>query len=300
MASPLKKDDRARFHLGKADIKGGMGKDSMLLDYISLDIISCIAAAQGRSEYTVILGLLLATFSNSVYVVVGRIFAFVEMPSPGGGVYFVVTIQKRNFFAAFAIMIVYIVSLWILRPRGAVRTCRCLNTLMDLALLVQQSPVLQCPEFWLQDPSDMEDHLRAQVTLADRVYRYGVYKGYNEDQYVGIAPHSIPSAWKQAAANAGAGVTFPGLYYSIELARDMLRYGVYDDATLTYAWDILDNGPRTQPGCVRVRSNEYRSWRKGFRRPGRARGNIRSHEDEASTTSSYSSPVPDPGSGSYQ
>ncbi|KAH0433402.1 hypothetical protein CcaCcLH18_05931 [Colletotrichum camelliae] len=58
---------------------------------------------------------------------------------------------------------------------------------MDFASLVHQSPMLQCPDFWLQCPSDTEDQLRAQVMLANRVYRYGVYKGHNENEYIGIS-----------------------------------------------------------------------------------------------------------------
>lgn len=80
---------------------------------------------------------------------------------------------------------------------------------MDFASLVHQSPMLQCPDFWLQCPSDTEDQLRAQVMLANRVYRYGVYKGHNENEYIGIASHSIPYAWKQAAAYGAPVSHFP-------------------------------------------------------------------------------------------
>ncbi|KAI8189645.1 hypothetical protein K4K52_008995 [Colletotrichum sp. SAR 10_76] len=295
MANPLEEDERARFYPGEAKIKGAMAKDSMLLDYISLDIISCVAAAVGNGDYKIVWGLLLATVCNSVYIVAGRIFAFVETPSPAGGVYYVVTIQERNFFAAFGIMIVYIISLWILRPHGVVRTSRRLFTLMDLASLVHQSHILQCPEFWLQSSSDTEDHLRAQVTLANRVYTYGIYKGYDQNEHVGIAPHSIPRAWDRSA-----GASLPNFYYSVELARDMLRYGLDGDDALKYAQDLLEIGPRTEDGCVRVRSNQYRSWRKGYRRPRGPRGNTQSHEGETSTTSSYQLPRTDARSGSYQ
>ncbi|KAI8302846.1 hypothetical protein K4K61_007602 [Colletotrichum sp. SAR11_59] len=259
MASPLEEVERARFHPEEANIKGAMAKDSMLLDYISLDIISCLR------------------------------------PPPAGGVYYVVTIQERNFFAAFGIMIFYIISLWILRPHGVVRTCRRHFTLMDLASLVHQSHILQCPEFWLQSPSDTEDHLRAQVTLANRVYTYGIYKRYHQNEHVGIAPHSIPHAW-----DVSEGATLPNLHYSIELARDMLRYGLDGNDALKYAQDLLETGPRTEDGCVRVRSNEYRSWRKVYRRPRGPQANTSSHEGETTTTSSYQPPRPDPWSGSYQ
>ncbi|KAH9242423.1 hypothetical protein K456DRAFT_1716148 [Colletotrichum gloeosporioides 23] len=267
MACPLEENERARFYPAEVNIKGARAKDSVLLDYISLSIISCVAAALGNGDYKIVWDLLLASVCDSVSIVVSRIFVFVETPSPTGGVYYVLTIQEPNFFAAFGIMIFYIISLWVLRPCGVVRTCRVPFTLMDLELLVHQSHVLQCPEFWLQSPSDTEDHLRAQVTLANRIYSYGVYKGHDENEYVGIAPHSIPCAWQHAAANVGAGAVLPSLYYSIELARDVLRYGIYDKNMLKYAREHLKSGPQAAAECIRVRSNKYRSWRKGYRRP---------------------------------
>ncbi|KAJ3960385.1 hypothetical protein N0V92_002991 [Colletotrichum tropicale] len=213
MACPLEENERARFYPAEVNIKGALAKDSVLLDYISLSIISCVAAALGNGDYKIVWGLLLATVCNSVYTVVGRIFAFVETPGPAGGVYYVVTIQERDFFAAFGIMIFYFISLWVLRPCGVVRTCRRIYTLMDLASLVQQSHVLHCLEFWLQSPSDTEDRLRAQVMLANRMYTHGVYKGHGDNEHVGIAPYSIPHAW-----DVSAGVALPNLYYSIETA----------------------------------------------------------------------------------
>lgn len=124
MANTLEEDERARLYPGEAKIKGAMAKDSMLLDYILLDIISCIAAAVGNGDYKIVWGLLLATVCNSVYIVACRIFAFVEAPGQAGDVYYVVTIQEYNFFAAFGVMIFYIISLWVPRPHGVVRTCR--------------------------------------------------------------------------------------------------------------------------------------------------------------------------------
>ncbi|KAI9776330.1 MAG: hypothetical protein M1839_000410 [Geoglossum umbratile] len=250
MASPLPEDDRKRLCLEEEDIKGATARDSMLLDYISPDLASCIVAAAGAGHYKIILGTILATLCNSVYLVVGRVFAFGEGEASG----YTVNIQLRNFYAAFSIMIIYCISIWILRPRGVTRTCRRIFTLMDFVSLVHKSHILQCPEFWLQAGSDTEEHMKSQVTLANRLYRFGVYTGMDEQEYVGISIHEVPRAWILSSD------AIPYLHYSVELAKDVLRFGLYDDLSLSFAQNFLASGPRTRLNLRKVYSNDYRSW----------------------------------------
>ncbi|RGP60636.1 hypothetical protein FSPOR_10516 [Fusarium sporotrichioides] len=250
MIKPLSDNDRKRLCPREAQIKGATAHNSMLLDYISLGLVSCVVTATSAGHYQVVLGTILATLSNSVYIVVGRLFVFGEKDDSG----YTVTIQLRNFYAAFSVMILYCISIWILRPRGAVRTCRRMFTLMDFGMLIHQSHIMKCPEFWLQNISDTEDHLKSQVLLANRIYRFGVYAGMDKHDYVGISICDVPTAWMHDSDDITC------LEYSTQLAKDALTFGIYDSSSLLFTEEFLMRGPRTWLKHKRVYSNEYRSW----------------------------------------
>lgn len=203
MATPLSETDWHRLGFGEEKVKGAAAVDSVLLDYLSPDFITCIVTAFGAGDYRVILGKILGSLCTSSYIVVARIFMFGETAAEG---FYTVSIQPQNFYASFAIMVVYCVSILILRPHGAVRTCSRLFTLMNLVLLTHQSHVLQCPEFWVQGMSVTEEHLRAQVAIADRVYRFGVYTGVDEGEHLGISIHDVPRTWEGEAGQGGGAV----------------------------------------------------------------------------------------------
>ncbi|KAI8713657.1 hypothetical protein NCS52_01310600 [Fusarium sp. LHS14.1] len=79
MASPLSDEDRHRIFGPEHEIlKGATAANSMLLDYLSPSVLGCIAQAIDLGHYKIILGVVLATLSNSVYLVVARIFDFSE------------------------------------------------------------------------------------------------------------------------------------------------------------------------------------------------------------------------------
>ncbi|KAJ4018873.1 hypothetical protein NW761_014943 [Fusarium oxysporum] len=256
MAKSLPDNDRKRLCPGEAEIKGATAHDSMLLDYISPDLVSCIVTATSAGHYKIILGTILATLCNSVYIVVGRLFVFGEGDDSG----YTVRVQPHNFYAAFSIMIVYCISIWILRPRGAIRTCRRIFTLMDFGMLIHQSHILKCPEFWLQNVSDTEDHMKSQVMLANRLYRFGVYAGMDTHDYVGISICEVPTAWTLNPDDITC------LHYSTQLAKDALTFGIYDSSSLLFTQNFLMGGPRTWSKHKRVYSNDYRSWSRRARK----------------------------------
>lgn len=256
MVKTLPDNDRKRLCPREAEIKGATAHNSMLLDYISPDLVSCITTATSAGHYQVVLGTILATLSNSVYIVLGRLFVFGERDDSG----YTVRVQLRNFYAAFSIMILYCISIWILRPRGAVRTCRRIFTLMDFGMLIHQSHILKCPEFWLQNISDTEEHLKSQVLLANRIYRFGVYAGMDKHDYVGISICDVPTAWMLDSDDITC------LEYSTQLAKDALTFGIYDSTSLIFTQDFLIGGPRTWSKHKRVSSNDYRSWSRRARR----------------------------------
>ncbi|RGP78632.1 hypothetical protein FLONG3_3254 [Fusarium longipes] len=256
MVKPLPDKDRKRLCTRETDIKGATAHDTMLLDYITPDLVSCILLAADAGHFKIILGTVLATLCNSVFIVSGSLFVFHERDNNG----YAVNIQTRNFYAAFSIMVVYCTSIWIMRPQGAVRTCRRLHTIMDLAMLIHQSHILQCPEFWVQNSSDTEDHLKSQVMLADRIYRFGVYTGIDTHDYVGISICEVPAAWTTSSADIAC------LHYSTQLAKDALTFGVYDSTSLSFTQEFLMDGPRTWLKHKRVYSNEHRSWSRRARK----------------------------------
>ncbi|KAK0709973.1 hypothetical protein B0T26DRAFT_429748 [Lasiosphaeria miniovina] len=270
MAMPLPEPDQERLYPDKRGIKGAAARDSVLLDYVSLDLISCIAQAFDRGHYKIILGTILATLCNSVYLVAGRLFYYTEVEEFA----FTVHVNPSNLYAAVAIMIFYCIAIWVLRPTGPVRTCRPVYTLMDLTSLVHASDIVRHPpEFWLQAASDTEAHMVAQATLANRVYRFGIYEGTDTREHVGIAVAETPDSWRisrAAETRVDADDTvIPKLNRSIGLMKEALYFGV-----IPSPFSPSDNAENEQPQhqlgtgtCVeRVRSVRYRSWRRRVRR----------------------------------
>ncbi|KAM5378851.1 hypothetical protein ACJZ2D_004153 [Fusarium nematophilum] len=201
-------------------------------------------------------GVILAALSNSVYLVVARIFDFNQV----GDNEYTVHAHPNSFYASFAIMVVYCLSNWILRPHGLVRTCRPVHSLVDFASLVYRSDILLCPEFWLQDPSDTKEHMKAQVTMANRLYRFGVYKGMDRQEHIGIGVYDAPPARPSDKDDILC------LGRSVGLARAAFTSGVYNDASLGIAENFMQNIPPKRPSLDRVCTNPHRSWRRRAKR----------------------------------
>ncbi|KAM0407537.1 hypothetical protein ACHAPD_012207 [Fusarium lateritium] len=89
---------------------------------------------------------------------------------------------------------------------------------MDFGMLIHQSHILKCPELWLQNISDTEDHLKSQALLANRIYRFGVYTGMDKHDYVGISICDVPAAWMHDSDD------ITSLEYSTQLAKDALTW----------------------------------------------------------------------------
>ncbi|KAF5022882.1 hypothetical protein F66182_5074 [Fusarium sp. NRRL 66182] len=256
MASPLPADDCERiFGSTQHAINGAAAADSMLLDYLSPSVLSCIAQAFERGDYKIILGVALATLHNLAYVFVAQIFYFDETGDSRSSV----EVHDTNLYMSFAILIIYCLSNWLLRPRGPVRTCRPPWTLADFASLVYRSHIMSCPEFWLQNACGREEHLHAQVVLADRIYRFGIYKGTDELEHVGISFTGVPQAWVSGHHDVAC------LASSAGMARMALQFGLYDRQSQEIAHDFVENGPPTWPSLLRVRTNQYRSWRQAVK-----------------------------------
>lgn len=201
---------------------GATALRSMLLDYLDPNTISCIVNALVSSDFRIAFGTLLATLNTLFWTVQGRLFYLLDDEINGDG-YYKMGVSPQNFYAVYAILVFYCISIWLVRPRGPVRTCRPIFTLLDLAMLVHQSRILQCPEFSVA-PALGEDHLRAQVVLASRIYRFGVYQGMDGNGYVGISPAKVPGAWVEAAA---AEPVIPRTSDAAGLASLVLRHGLY-------------------------------------------------------------------------
>ncbi|KAK4221355.1 hypothetical protein QBC38DRAFT_461587 [Podospora fimiseda] len=73
MASPLPEKDQQRLSVAQ---KGTTAHCSMLLDFISTNLLSCIVLAGDTGEYWLILGLPLATFCNLAYIIIANLFSF--------------------------------------------------------------------------------------------------------------------------------------------------------------------------------------------------------------------------------
>lgn len=224
----------------------------MLLDYLSPSIFACISQAVELGHYRIILGAILATLSNSVFLVVARIFDFSNVEDGNYNVH----IHANSFYASFAILVIYCLSNWVLRPRGPVRTCRPVYGFVDFASLIYRSNILLCPEFWLQDSADTEEHMKAQVTLGNRLYQYGIYHGLDGREHVGIGVEYAPPIRLLDNDNI--------LYLerSVDLARAALASGIYSDDSLVSAESFIISEPQQRSTLRRVRTNQYWSWRR--------------------------------------
>ncbi|KAK4458637.1 hypothetical protein QBC42DRAFT_313950 [Cladorrhinum samala] len=264
MVGPLPEDDQERLIPGTPE-EGATARNSMLLDFITPDFITCLVLAGGAGEYRLVLGLVLATFCNLVYIIVGSLFSF-ELSSVTAGeesgrgqrYNYTATIHRRQFIACYVILIVYCISIWLLRPRGVARTCRRLLTLLDFVSLIHKSHILQCPEFWVQNHwSDTEEHLKSQVTLANRIYRFGVYVGTDDHQYVGISVQKVPETWVESPDYDS---TRKSLLFSAELAKDVLRGGLYGESASS-GEGLLASRHQAETVDDRVYSNTHpRMW----------------------------------------
>lgn len=260
MAGRLADEDRARikpFDLAHS-VNGASARESVLLDYLAPDPVSCVAKAVMEGEYRIAVGVVLASVSNTLYLLLAQLFHFDDKAGQGYSVRF----NLNVFYALYAILVIYCVSIWVLRPRGPIRTCRLLHTLMDTAILVHQSPMLLCPEFFCEPPLALEEaQFQAQILLADRVHSYGVYTGMDGETYVGATVDCIPEAWHlYMASHPEASDNLSRLRIATELQRRVIQYGVYDDI-VSCADDVSRHAGEATYVQALLRRNKYVSWR---------------------------------------
>ncbi|KAH7261582.1 hypothetical protein BKA59DRAFT_504636 [Fusarium tricinctum] len=158
MVKPLLDNDRKRLCLREAEIKGATAHNSILLDYVLPDLISCIATATSAGHYYVVLSIILATLSNSVYIVLGRLFIFVERDDIG----------------------------YVHLDPEAARGGSDLQVHVYPDGLRNADPPEPYPEVSRILALDQFRHgrtLKAQILQADRIYRFGVYAGMDKHDY---------------------------------------------------------------------------------------------------------------------
>ncbi|KAF5975809.1 hypothetical protein FCOIX_7465 [Fusarium coicis] len=256
MTTPLSDEEQKRmFGSAQKTIKGATATESMLLDYISPNVTSIILQAFNRGHYKIILGSLLSTFRSSVFLITPRLFYYKE----AGPHEFEVQVDPTTFYILFVTLLLFCISNWILRPRGPVRTCRPLWNIIDVASLIRKSHILQCPEFWSTDWSNRQEHQQAQVTLADRIYRFGIYQGTDQLSHVGISLRNVSESWMSENNSIEC------LELSMTLMKSGLTYGAYDSVSSSAVDELIRNGPSTNVAITRVRTNPYRRWRKRFK-----------------------------------
>jgi len=249
-------------------------EESVLMDYRSSLIFWVIGDAARRRYYRLVLLAVLALLCWSSQVVVGRIFTLQVTEDED----YLMVLSPRNFYAAYGILTLYLPLIWVARPRGVTRTCRPLYTLHDLLMMCHQSYILRCPEFWAQEERDTFEHLRAQVTLADRRYRFGVYTGFDGKEHLGISITDTPQTWFQRP-NASDEEVVDSLEDALALARYPLSFGLYDPETTREAAQVV---MRRRTVNMRVRLNRAPStwqnranWLQGqVRRARRGLGNV--------------------------
>jgi hypothetical protein len=275
MSGRLKEEDAMRIRPFDAPnpIKGATARDSVLLDYLMPDPVSCVAKAIMEGEYRIAVGVVLASISNTLYLLLAQLFHFDDRPGQG----YSVRLNLDVFYGLYAILVVYLLSIWILRPRGPIRTCRLLYTLMDMAILVHQSPILLCPEFYCEPLLGLEEaQFQAQILIADRVHSYGVYGGMDGIEYVGVTVDIMPEGWALYAASRPQSTdVISRLGLATELQRLAVRHSVYDQVVFP-ASEMSKQAREAVYVHALLGKNRHRSWRRwaksGLRPRGRRRG----------------------------
>lgn len=261
MSGRLKEEDATRISPFNAPnpIKGATARDSVLLDYLLPDPVSCVAKAVMEGEYRIAVGVVMASVSNTLYLLLAQLFHFDDRPGRG----YSVRLNLGVFYGLYAILVVYLVSIWILRPRGPIRTCRPLYTLMDMAILVHQSPILLCPEFYCEPLLGLEEaQFQAQILIADRVYSYGVYGGMDGIEYVGVTVNIVPEAWVLFAASRPQSTkVIARLGLATELQRLAVRHSVYDQVGFPVS-DMSKQAREAVYVRALLRKNRHRGWRR--------------------------------------
>lgn len=271
MGGWLDEEDRARIRprAPASAVLGASARKSVLLDYLTPDPVSCIVKAVDDGEYRLALAVLLATLSNSLYLLLAQLFYFDDLP----GQDYAVRVNLRVFYASYAILVVYCASIWILRPTGTVRTCRPLYTLLDTALNVHQSPIMLCPEFCCPPFTGLDERqFQAQILLADRVHSYGVYAGMDGGDYIGVTADAVPESWYRHAASAADELDLRSrLELAAVLSRMLLTHGCFDKDMERFR-QLDEHLAGAGLAVAFLGKYEHRSWRKWARSRVRRRG----------------------------
>lgn len=164
---------------------------SILVDYISTDMVTTIVHALGNKHFRVAWFTLLALLTQLTPIVVGRILRQMPRKSADEGLKFMV--DPVYFYLDFSMVCIYCVSLPFTRPPPALCAPHYLTTALDLYPYIYHSHLAQSPEFVTRHPLDEEEHLKAQVLLARRRYHFGLYRCEGDRRHIGISPSECNS-----------------------------------------------------------------------------------------------------------
>jgi hypothetical protein len=148
-----------------------LGKESILLDYISPDPFTVLAIALRKSHWRIAWHTFLASTCQITPILAGHIFTRRRQ-----GITRALFVNPPTFYISVAIMCVYCIALPFARLPAGYRTPRPLNTVFDIILYCYHSHLPLLPEFEVQDPNDKQEHLKAKVILARHQYQFGLYR----------------------------------------------------------------------------------------------------------------------------
>lgn len=163
-----------------------LAPNNVLLDYVSTDPITTIINATKLKHYCVALAAFLALASQAGPIAGGRLFSFAQRPGRDSSVEWIAFVEPANFYTLIGLLFVCCIVFPLIRPPAQCGTARQIVTLVDVISLCYDSHVLKCDEFWVQDPTDGKEHLKAKVLLRKRRYQYGLYRGLCGRRHLGF------------------------------------------------------------------------------------------------------------------
>lgn len=161
-------------------------RKNILLDYsTSIPILITIKAAL-NGHWRVALFSLHSLRGNIPPVIAARIFSS-NLSASG----YRLTIQPANFWFCFAVLVIYLFTIPLVRPTPAYRLPRVVVNISDLlsycyASRILGNEILGRPIFSVQERIDEKLHLESKVHLAKQNYRFGFYLGKDGNRHIGF------------------------------------------------------------------------------------------------------------------
>jgi len=159
---------------------------TILVDYLGAITPIVIISALSNRHWKVAWFALLSVTAALASTLAGDIFTILPLEPVDGYESFYILVNGKAFWASLAVLVLYCISLVVVRPTSRWRFPRAVGSLADMLTYCYASNLIHHPMFEVQAMDDKQIHLQSKIHLGKHEYGFGFYHGRDGRRHIGF------------------------------------------------------------------------------------------------------------------